>query len=49
MENLISDFEGRWGMRIESALAVRRVKVCQLPPSPSPQRADGVNVDQGGV
>lgn len=36
-------------MRIESALAVRRVKVCQLPLLPPPQNSDGVNVDQGRV
>lgn len=45
----ISDLEGRWGMRIESALVVRRVKVCQLPSSPLPQRVDGTNEDQGRV
>jgi Xaa-Pro aminopeptidase len=48
-ESSVSDLEGRWGMRIESALVVRRVKVCQLPSSPLVRHSDGVNVDQGRV
>lgn len=39
-EYSISDLEGRWGMRIESALIVRRVKVCQVSVSPQLQRSD---------
>lgn len=39
-ESSISDLEGRWGMRIESALIVRRVKVCRVPLSPPVYRFD---------
>ena len=48
-ESPMPDLEGRWGMRIESALVVRRVKVCENS-SPLPVRlSDGLNVDQERV